>query len=214
MRVYAWVHDVICCVWGWLGGGEGRGKGRSSGGHGVRKEAVCTATPFPGSPTRAPPPCPPPPPPPPSFRSVFFISHDDQFMIKTMHKEEIKLLLRWAVGAALRWLVRCLFSITLVIGLHWVGRCRRQAQHCSPSALHSPSCHCQLPVAAATWCRLPLASLPLYLPTGNPAPLPSFDSTHSSPPSTPPCAACCPGTSSMWKPTPAPSSPASTACTA
>jgi hypothetical protein len=26
---------------------------------------------------------------------VFFISHDDQFMIKTMHKEEIKLLLRW-----------------------------------------------------------------------------------------------------------------------
>lgn len=26
--------------------------------------------------------------------SVFFISHDDQFMIKTMHKEEIKLLLR------------------------------------------------------------------------------------------------------------------------
>lgn len=28
--------------------------------------------------------------------SVFFISHDDRFMIKTMHKEEIKLLLRWA----------------------------------------------------------------------------------------------------------------------
>ena len=29
-----------------------------------------------------------------SMCSVFFISHDDRFMIKTMHKEEIKLLLR------------------------------------------------------------------------------------------------------------------------
>lgn len=35
----------------------------------------------------------------PICRSVFFISHDDQFMIKTMHKEEIKLLLRWAEEA-------------------------------------------------------------------------------------------------------------------
>jgi hypothetical protein len=31
---------------------------------------------------------------------VFFISHDDQFMIKTMHKEEIKLLLRCATSLA------------------------------------------------------------------------------------------------------------------
>jgi len=40
--------------------------------------------------------------------SVFFISHDDRFMIKTMHKEEIKLLLRCAFAKRVRERASCL----------------------------------------------------------------------------------------------------------
>lgn len=83
-------------------------------------------------------------------RSVFFISHDDHFMIKTMHKEEAKLLLRCGGrgrGAA-GW------CHTLAERAQSTAECTRPASHAvRPPRLPPPAARC--PSTAPTWSATP-----------------------------------------------------------